>query len=182
MKMRSKPVMMTVAFLLFAAIPSCCSNNTTSNIHKQGIARPFVIGLCGGIASGKSTAAAMLSALGAVVIDSDRLAHNTYAPGTQGLASVIDCFGPQILDSRGSVDRTELGRLVFGQSSTHAKAKLEAIVWPLVRREIEATIVRLTQGIALPLALHDRPGEEDSDSVGIEAEATRAVVVIEAAR
>ncbi len=90
------------------------------------------IGLTGGIASGKSTAAARLTQLGAVVIDADDLAREAVEPGTSGLAAVVDAFGPGVLLGDGTLDRAELGRVVFADEA--ARRRLEAIVHPEVGR------------------------------------------------
>jgi dephospho-CoA kinase len=97
------------------------------------------IGLTGGIASGKSTVSARLAELGAVVIDSDRLAREVVGPGTPGLAAVIAEFGDGVVADDGTLDRSALGRLVF--ADPEARRRLEAIVHPLVRSratELEA--------------------------------------------
>jgi len=90
------------------------------------------IGLTGGIASGKSTVAARLAELGAVIIDADVLAREAVAPGTPGLPAVVDVFGPGVLCPDGSLDRAALARVVFADDD--ARARLEAIVHPEVRR------------------------------------------------
>lgn len=96
------------------------------------------IGLTGGIGSGKSTAAACFAELGATVIDADALAREALAPGTPGLAAVIDRFGDELLHADGSLDRPRLGELVFADGA--ALADLNAIVHPLVaRRTAELT-------------------------------------------
>ncbi len=89
------------------------------------------VGLTGGVGSGKSTVAAVLEELGAVVVDSDVLAREVVAPGTSGLRAVVGEFGPQVLAEDGSLDRPALGRLVFGDDE--ARRRLERIVHPLVR-------------------------------------------------
>jgi len=89
------------------------------------------VGLTGGIASGKSTVSARLAELGAVVIDSDRLARDVVMPGTPGLAAVVREFGDQVLTPDGELDRSALGRLVFADPD--ARRRLEGIVHPLVR-------------------------------------------------
>ena len=97
------------------------------------------VGLTGGIGSGKSEVARRLAAAGATVIDSDLLARDVVAPGTDGAAAVIAAFGPGIAPG-GVLDRAALGRVVFADSA--ARRRLEAIVHPLVRaraRELEAT-------------------------------------------
>jgi len=91
----------------------------------------LLVGLTGGIASGKSTVAGLLAGHGAVLIDSDELAHAVVAPGTDGLARVVERFGPGVLRSDGALDRPALGRLVF--SDERARADLNAIVHPAVR-------------------------------------------------
>jgi dephospho-CoA kinase len=97
------------------------------------------VGLTGGIGSGKSEVARLLAAHGAVVVDSDVLAREVVAPGTEGLADVVSAFGPGVLTPSGDLDRPALGRLVFADRA--ARARLEAIVHPRVRRraaEIES--------------------------------------------
>ncbi|MET7301962.1 dephospho-CoA kinase [Embleya sp. NPDC005575] len=88
------------------------------------------VGLTGGIGAGKSEVARRLAELGAVVIDSDRIAREVVAPGTPGLAAVVAEFGEGVLLPDGSLDRPGLGRIVFG--SPERLAALNAIVHPLV--------------------------------------------------
>ncbi|MGC0414925.1 dephospho-CoA kinase [Embleya sp. AB8] len=88
------------------------------------------VGLTGGIGAGKSEVARRLAELGAVVIDSDRIAREVVAPGTPGLAAVVAEFGASVLLPDGSLDRPGLGRIVFG--SPERLAALNAIVHPLV--------------------------------------------------
>jgi dephospho-CoA kinase len=90
------------------------------------------VGLTGGIGSGKSEVTRLLAARGAVVVDSDLLAREAVAPGTPGLAAVVDAFGAGVLAPDGSLDRPALGRLVF--ADPQRRAVLEAIVHPYVRR------------------------------------------------
>ncbi|SDE98576.1 dephospho-CoA kinase [Blastococcus fimeti] len=89
------------------------------------------IGLTGGIGSGKSTVSALLAARGAVVIDADRIAREVVAPGTPGLAAVVEAFGDGVLAADGSLDRPALAAVVFTDPA--ARARLDAIVHPLVR-------------------------------------------------
>jgi dephospho-CoA kinase len=96
------------------------------------------VGLTGGIASGKSTAAELLAERGAVLVDSDVLAREVVEPGTPGLAAVVERFGPEVLRG-GRLDRPALGRIVFADAA--ARRDLEAIVHPAVRAraaEVEA--------------------------------------------
>ncbi len=89
-----------------------------------------LIGLTGGVGSGKSTVADMLRELGAEVIDADDAAHAAYAPGSPGFDSVVLEFGPGYV-SDGRIDRGRLGELVFNDEQ--ARRRLNAIVHPLVR-------------------------------------------------
>jgi dephospho-CoA kinase len=94
-----------------------------------------VIGLTGGIASGKSTVARMLAALGAEIIDADRLAHEVVEPGGPAYASVVADFGPEIVGADGRLDRERLAALVF--SDPKRRKRLESLIHPHVRRESE---------------------------------------------
>ena len=88
------------------------------------------VGLTGGIASGKSTVAAMLVDLGAVLIDGDALAREVVARGTPGLAQVVAEFGEDLLTPEGDLDRAALGRIVFADEA--ARRRLEGITHPLI--------------------------------------------------
>jgi dephospho-CoA kinase len=90
-----------------------------------------MVGLTGGIGSGKSEVARRLTELGAIVIDADALAREVVAPGTDGLAEVVAAFGPGVLASDGSMDRTAVGSMVFGNEEK--RRRLEAIIHPRVR-------------------------------------------------
>lgn len=89
------------------------------------------VGLTGGIGSGKSAVAARLAELGAVIIDSDRLAREVVAPGTDGFDEVVEVFGPEVVAADGSLDRAALGRMVFGDEAK--RRRLEGIIHPRVR-------------------------------------------------
>lgn len=89
-----------------------------------------LIGLTGGAGSGKSTVAAMLRDLGAVVVDADEAAHAVYEPGTSGFEAVVREFGGDFVRD-GHIDRARLGELVFKDQD--ARHRLNAIVHPLVR-------------------------------------------------
>ncbi len=96
------------------------------------------VGLTGGIGAGKSEVSRLLVACGAVLIDADRIAREVVAPGTPGLASVVEAFGEEILAADGSLDRPRLGAIVFADADR--LAALNAIVHPLVgarSRELE---------------------------------------------
>ncbi|MDK1343665.1 dephospho-CoA kinase [Streptomyces sp. 378] len=96
------------------------------------------VGLTGGIGAGKSEVSRLLVECGAVLIDADRIAREVVAPGTPGLASVVEAFGEEILAEDGSLDRPRLGAIVFADAQK--LATLNAIVHPLVgarSRELE---------------------------------------------
>jgi dephospho-CoA kinase len=120
------------------------------------------VALTGGVASGKSTVAAILAELGAVVIDSDQLAREVVEPGTPGLAAVVDAFGPSVLDGDGRLDRPALGAVVFADEA--ARRRLEGILHPLIRArgaEIEAAA---PEGA---LVVHDIPLLVESGQAGL---------------
>ncbi|WP_426244275.1 dephospho-CoA kinase [Nocardioides sp. LHG3406-4] len=97
------------------------------------------VGLTGGVASGKSTVSAILAGLGALVIDADVLAREVVAPGTDGLAEIVEAFGPGVVGDDGSLDRPSLGALVFADEAK--RRTLERIIHPRVRAraaELEA--------------------------------------------
>ncbi len=90
----------------------------------------MLIGLTGGIASGKSTVARIWASLGAVLIDSDVLAREVVTPGTSGLDAITARFGASVINPDGSLDRAALGAMVF--ADPQARADLEAITHPRV--------------------------------------------------
>jgi dephospho-CoA kinase len=97
------------------------------------------VGLTGGIGAGKSEVSRLLVECGAVLIDADRIAREVVAPGTPGLAAVVEAFGEDGLAEDGSLDRPRLGSIVF--ADPEKLAVLNAIVHPLVgarSRELEA--------------------------------------------
>ena len=100
-----------------------------------------VIGLTGGIGSGKSLAAEYFADLGALVIDADQLARAAIERGSKGFDEVVAMFGDSILKN-GEIDRRALGELVFKDPTK--KAALEAIIHPWVRSEFEAAVLSLS--------------------------------------
>ncbi len=90
-----------------------------------------LVGLTGGIGSGKSTVAAMLRERGAVVIDADAVAHQVMEPGAGAYRAVVDRFGPEVVTPGGGIDRSRLAAVVFADPD--ALADLNAIVHPAVR-------------------------------------------------
>jgi dephospho-CoA kinase len=97
-----------------------------------------VIGLTGGIASGKSSVARFFQDRGALVIDADLLAREAVEPGSRGLAEVAAAFGAGVLSPDGSLDRKRLGELVFSDSAR--RSQLEGILHPEIRRLAEERI------------------------------------------
>jgi dephospho-CoA kinase len=93
------------------------------------------IGLTGGLASGKSTVAAYLKELGAIVFDADAIVADLYRPGGRGALTARQLFGDEVLDAEGRVDRARVAAIVF--ASPRRRHDLEARIHPIVRREIE---------------------------------------------
>ena len=102
-----------------------------------------VLGLTGGIASGKSTAAAQLKELGALVLDADRYGHRAYEPDSPGFHAVVNEFGHDIVGENGLVDRRVLGGKVFGDPGK--MQRLTDIVWPEIRRLAAEEIAELRE-------------------------------------
>ncbi len=94
----------------------------------------IVIGLTGGIGSGKSTAAAILREKGAYVIDADRVGHDIYKGGSEGWREVVGAFGEGIVGANGEIDRKKLGEIVFDGPA--ALERLNAITHPRIRAEL----------------------------------------------
>lgn len=113
----------------------------------------IVLGLTGGIAMGKSRAAAAFRACGAPVFDADAVVHLLTGPGGEAVPAIEKAF-PGVLDAAGGVDRGRLGPLVFADAA--ALRRLEAIVHPLVRAE-EGRFLRRCCRAGLPLAVLDVP-------------------------
>jgi dephospho-CoA kinase len=100
------------------------------------------VALTGGIGSGKSSAAEIFAALGAVVVDSDEIARKVLDRESVGFGEVVAVFGDQIL-AAGEIDRKKLGQLVF--SDPKERKKLEQITHPLIRKEFESIIKNLPE-------------------------------------
>jgi dephospho-CoA kinase len=110
------------------------------------------LGLSGGIGSGKSTVAKILSDLGAVVIDADAIAKEVLEPGQVGYESVVHAFGESVLDTSGNIDRKQLAAAVF--QDTIQLAQLEAIVHPAV----SARVTQIRESLpANSIVVYDTP-------------------------
>ena len=94
-----------------------------------------VIGLTGGIASGKSLVSEQLAERGAILIDADKVGHSAYLKGTRAFKQVVAAFGDDVVGADGEIDRKALGGKVF--ADPEARRKLESIVWPAIRRMVE---------------------------------------------
>ena len=97
-----------------------------------------VIGLTGGIGSGKSTVSQYLRELGAVILDADKVGHEAYRPGTEVWREVVAAFGREILTPDGEIDRKKLGRIVF--SNPESLARLNQIMHPRMFEMMKAQI------------------------------------------
>jgi dephospho-CoA kinase len=113
-----------------------------------------IVGLSGGIGSGKSTVARRLAALGATVIDADAIVHELQAPGAPMLAEIAAAFGPGVIDAQGRLDRAALGAIVFRDAA--ARARLGAIVHPPVGAEIARRVAR-ARSEGVPVLVLDIP-------------------------
>lgn len=110
-------------------------------------ASPYLIGLTGNIACGKSTVRKMLTDLGAATLDADLLVHELYEPGDPVYRQVLDEFGPGILGMDAIIDRRRLGAKVFGDPA--ALQRLEAITHPAVIARQWAWVARQTAPVAV---------------------------------
>ncbi len=96
-----------------------------------------IIGLTGGIATGKSTVSKMLTELGAFVIDADAVAREIVEPGTPALAEIAAVFGEEVIDDEGRLDRGALGEIIFAEDD--ARARLNRITHPRIARRMMET-------------------------------------------
>jgi dephospho-CoA kinase len=113
-----------------------------------------LIGLTGGIGTGKSTVARMLTKLGAALIDADAIVRELQARGSPVLGEIVEAFGRQVLDADGELDRETLGAIVF--RDPEARTRLNAIVHPRVGAEL-ARRTREVQQAGAPLVVLDIP-------------------------
>jgi len=113
-----------------------------------------IIGLSGGIGSGKSTVTRMLAELGATTVDADAIVHELQAPGTPMLAKIAEAFGDEVIREDGSLDRAALGAIVF--RDPEARARLGAIVHPPVIAEMVRR-ARAAVAAGAPLVVLDIP-------------------------
>ncbi len=120
----------------------------------------LVIGLTGGIGSGKSTVAKLFAAKGVPIIDMDQIARQVVAAGQPALAQITREFGTAVLDSDGQLDRRKIRALIF--ESAEKRHRLEAILHPLIRQETQHQLTELDTAyciVVIPLLLesHQQP-------------------------
>ncbi|MGE5128858.1 MAG: dephospho-CoA kinase [Sphingomonadaceae bacterium] len=102
----------------------------------------FVVGLTGGIGSGKSAAAEEFARLGATVVDTDAIAHELTAPGGAAIEGIRLLFGDAFIDPSGAMDRRRVRELVFGDPA--ARKRLEGLLHPMIREESKRRITSAT--------------------------------------
>ena len=111
----------------------------------------LVVGLIGGIGSGKSEASALLASMGAEIIDADKVGHAIYEPGTTGFRAVVEAFGEDVVGEDGRIDRKRLGARVFSEAGQ--LERLNAIAHPLIREEIDRRLQTLRAQGDVPVAV-----------------------------
>ncbi len=116
--------------------------------------RFLLVGLTGGIATGKSTVSEILARLGAVLVDADQLAREVVAPGEPALAEVVREFG-DVLRRDGTLDRKKLAAIVFAEPSR--RKRLEAILHPAIRARFDARLDALTREGFEGIVVFDAP-------------------------
>lgn len=114
----------------------------------------LVIGLTGGIATGKSTVAKLLHQAGWPVIDADQVAREVVEPGTPGLAKLRQVFGPQIMTVTGRLDRAKLAQIIF--QAAEQRQRLNAILHPLIEQAVDQQLSQF-QRMQTPLVVLDVP-------------------------
>jgi dephospho-CoA kinase len=132
----------------------------------------LLIGLTGGIGSGKSTVAALLEARGALIVDADAIAREVVEPGSPTLALLVERFGPEILGPDGALDRSALANIAF--ASSELRKELEAITHPAIG---EVFFKRLAEAPTDAVVVHDVPLL--AESAGALARGYGAIVVVE---
>jgi dephospho-CoA kinase len=113
-----------------------------------------VVGLTGGIGSGKTTVARMLEKRGATLIDADAIVHELQAPGAPLLDEIAEAFGSEVIDASGALDREALGAIVF--ADPEARRRLERIVHPKVGAEVARRLAD-AHSAGVPLLVLDIP-------------------------
>ena len=117
--------------------------------------KPFIVGITGGIGSGKTAVSDQLAVLGIEVIDADIVAREVVEPGTKGLAAIVEHFGKEVVTADGQLERAALRRLVF--AAPDERKWLEALLHPMIRQTIVDALAKPTEEpyriLASPLLL-----------------------------
>ena len=108
-----------------------------------------MVGLTGGIGSGKSAVARRLAELGALVIDADAPAREVVAPGTEGLAEVVAAFGPEVLAPDGTMDRTNVASIVFGDDEKRRRHSAYCWIWYFDTQSLTVGQSRLSKNASM---------------------------------
>lgn len=111
----------------------------------------MLVGLTGGIGSGKTTVSDLLGAWGAVIVDADVIAREVVAPGTPGLAALVEAFGPEVIGPDGGLDRERMAAIVF--ADPEQRATLNGIVHPLVRARSTELVAAAPPGAVVVQAI-----------------------------
>jgi len=136
----------------------------------------LIIGLTGGIGSGKTTVCNYFSALDAPIIDADLVAREVVTPGSLGLAQIINRFGRSILAQNGTLDRSKLRKQIFADESS--RKELEAILHPLIRQQMDNELAGLKAPyaiLAIPLLLESGRREGIDRVLVIDAEESQQI-------
>ena len=140
----------------------------------------IVVGLTGGIGSGKTSVSNILSALGASIINADKIGHKIYEPNSEGWKEVIKTFGKEILNENQEINRKKLGAIVFKEKKY--LDKLNSITHPRIYSEIESNLQTLskkgTEVSIVEAALLAKPPLNTVAAVVVKTPVTRAVVAI----
>lgn len=128
--------------------------------------RPYIVGLTGGIGSGKSAASDHFAALGATIVDTDRIAHALTAPGGTAIEAIRRTFGDGMIAADGSLDRAAMRALAFAQPE--ARRQLESILHPMIRSESERRCLTAHAPyviLAVPLLIESNAYRERCDRI-----------------
>lgn len=126
----------------------------------------FVVGLTGGIGSGKSTVADLFVAQGAALVDTDVIAHQLTAAGGLAMPKIVAAFGPALADAQGALERAAMRRMVFADPS--ARGRLESILHPLIRQISDQHCAEATAPyviLAVPLLVESGSYRERCDRI-----------------
>ena len=128
----------------------------------------YIVGLTGGIGSGKSAAADAFAALGVAVVDTDAIAHELTAPDGAAMPALLAAFGPESATPAGALDRSRMRRLVFADPA--AKGRLEAILHPMIRRQAAERCRQAASPyvvLAVPLLVESGAYRERCDRIAV---------------